>query len=253
MNESLDLAHFWAHLDLVARFVLALLLFGSITCWYLIVTKTVQVYRTSLRSRRFLKAFWDAPNLDAVARDIKAQGSSDPFSHLLHHGFTALDHLSRREEAASLIDAGAPDEMLTRALRRAIEEDKAHMEFGQSFLATVASSAPFVGLFGTVWGIYHALAAISLTGQSTLDKVAGPVGEALIMTGIGLAVAIPAAIAYNSFARVNRNVMSRLNSFAYDIFNFMATGIKASPRVADSGGGGDKVMGLARAQVHAAR
>ncbi len=253
MNESLDLAHFWAHLDLVARVVLTILLFGSITCWYLIVTKAVQLYRTGQRSRRFLKAFWDAPNLEAVARDIKAQGSSDPFSHLLHHGFTALDHLSRREEAASLIDAGAPDEMLTRALRRAIEEDKAHMEFGQSFLATVASSAPFVGLFGTVWGIYHALAAISLTGQSTLDKVAGPVGEALIMTGIGLAVAIPAAIAYNSFARVNRNVMSRLNSFAYDVFNFMATGIKASPRLADSAASGDKVIGLPRAQAQAAR
>lgn len=252
MNESLDLALFWAHLDLVARFVLALLLFGSITCWYLIVTKTVRLYRTGQRSRRFLKAFWEAPNLDAVARDIKAQGSSDPFSHLLHHGFTALDHLSRREEAASLIDAGAPDEMLTRALRRAIEEDKASMEFGQSFLATVASSAPFVGLFGTVWGIYHALAAISLTGQSTLDKVAGPVGEALIMTGIGLAVAIPAAMAYNAFARVNRNVMSRLNSFAYDVFNFMATGIKASPRL-DSAASSDKVIGLPRAQAHAAR
>ena len=252
MNESLDLAHFWAHLDLVARFVLGLLLFGSIASWYLILTKSIQGYRVGQKSRRFLKDFWDAPNLDAVARQIKAQGSSDPFSHLLHHGFTALDHLSRRQEAASLIDAGAPDEMLTRALRRAIDEDKADMEFGQSFLATVASSAPFVGLFGTVWGIYHALAAISLTGQSTLDKVAGPVGEALIMTGIGLAVAIPAAMAYNAFARINRNVQSKLNSFAYDVFNFMATGIKASPRLSDAPGG-EKVIDLARAQAQAAR
>ena len=253
MNESLDLSHFWAHLDLVARFVLSILLVGSVASWYLIVTKTIQGFRVGQKSRQFLKTFWEAPNLDAVSSQIKAQGSSDPFSHLLHHGFSALDHLSRRQEAASLIDAGAPDEMLTRALRRAIEEDKANMEFGQSFLATVASSAPFVGLFGTVWGIYHALAAISLTGQSTLDKVASPVGEALIMTGIGLAVAIPAAIAYNSFARVNRNVMSRLNSFAYDVFNFMATGIKASPRQADNGASGDKVIDLTRAQAHAAR
>lgn len=248
MNESLDLAHFWAHLDLVARVVLSILLIGSVASWYLIVTKSIQGYRVGQKSRQFLKSFWDAPNLDAVSRQIKTQGSADPFSHLLHHGFSALDHLSRRQEAASLIDAGAPDEMLTRALRRAIEEDKSDMEFGQSFLATVASSAPFVGLFGTVWGIYHALAAISLTGQSTLDKVAGPVGEALIMTGIGLAVAIPAAIAYNSFARLNRNLMSRLNSFAYDVFNFMATGIKASPRMNDTGSGSEKVIDLTRAQ-----
>lgn len=247
MNESLDLAHFFAHTDIVARVVLALLLFGSVASWYLIVSKGVQVLRMGQRSRRFLKTFWDAPNLEAVAGHIKAEGTQEPFSHLLHHGFTALDHLSRRKEAASLIDAGAPDEMLTRALRRAIEEDKGNMEFGQSFLATVASSAPFVGLFGTVWGIYHALAAISMTGQSTLDKVAGPVGEALIMTGIGLAVAIPAAIAYNTFARVNRNMLSKLNSFAYDVFNFMATGIKASPRTAD-GVSSDKVIELARAQ-----
>ena len=248
MNESLDLALFWAHLDLVARVVLSILLVGSVASWYLIVTKSVQGYRVGQKSRQFLKSFWDAPNLEAVSRQIKMQGSADPFSHLLHHGFSALDHLSRRQEAASLIDAGAPDEMLTRALRRAIEEDKSDMEFGQSFLATVASSAPFVGLFGTVWGIYHALAAISLTGQSTLDKVAGPVGEALIMTAAGLAVAIPAAIAYNSFARLNRNMMSRLNSFAYDVFNFMATGIKASPRLNDTGSGSDKVIDLARAQ-----
>lgn len=251
MNETLDLAHFFAHTDAVARLVLGLLLLGSVAGWYLIVTKGIQVYRMGRKSRQFLKTFWEAPNLEAVARHIKEKGSRDPFSHLLHHGFTALDHLSRRQEAASLIDAGAPDDMLTRALRRAIEEDKAAMEFGQSLLATVASSAPFVGLFGTVWGIYHALAAISMSGQSTLDKVAGPVGEALIMTGIGLAVAIPAAIAYNSFARVNRNTLSKLNSFAYDVFNFMATGIKASPRTADTGATSDKVIELARAQLQA--
>jgi biopolymer transport protein ExbB len=253
MNESLDMVHFWAHLDGVARFVLTLLLAGSVLCWYLIVTKTVQGVRRARRSRAFLKTFWDAPNLDAVSRHIQAHGSSDPFSHLLHHGFTALDHLRRRQEASSLIEAGAPDEMLTRALRRAIEEDKAEMEFGQSFLATVASSAPFIGLFGTVWGIYHALAAISLTGQSTLDKVAGPVGEALIMTGIGLAVAIPAAMAYNAFARNNRHVQAKLNSFAYDVFNFMATGIKGSPRLSDGAAVPDKVVELSRAQAGAVR
>ncbi|MEW5892308.1 MAG: MotA/TolQ/ExbB proton channel family protein [Pseudomonadota bacterium] len=248
MNESLGFAHFLAQADGVARFVLGLLLFGSIGSWYLILTKGVHIYRSNRRSQRFLDAFWEAPNLEAVAAKIRTDGTPEPFSHLLHHGFAAIEHLSRREHAAHLIDAGAPDEMLMRALKRAIEEDKTRMEFGQTFLATVASSAPFVGLFGTVWGIYHALVAIGLSGQGTLDKVAGPVGEALIMTGIGLAVAIPAAIAYNAFVRANSNTLARLNAFAYDVFNFLATGIKASPMRADARATSERVVALARAQ-----
>ncbi len=248
MNESLDFARFVGQADVIARVVLGLLLFGSVVSWYLIVTKGVRLWRTNRSSGRFLTAFWEAPNLEAVAAHIRSEGASEPFSHLVHHGFTAVDQLSTRREALSLIDAGAPDEMLIRALRRAIEEDKTRMEFGLTFLATVASAAPFVGLFGTVWGIYHALAAISLSGQSSLDKVAGPVGEALIMTGIGLAVAIPAAIAYNAFARANRNTLTKLNSFAYDVFNFLANGIKVSPKLADARTTSDKVIALARAQ-----
>lgn len=226
VGVGLGFAHFLENTDTVARLVLALLLLGSVVSWYLIVTKIIETLRTSRQSQRFLQIFWDAPNLEAVANEIRATGTPEPFSHLLHHGFTAVQHFSHRNETPSLGSAGTPDEILTRALRRAIEEDKTRLEFGQTFLATVASSAPFVGLLGTVWGIYHALMAIGLSGQGTLDKVAGPVGEALIMTGIGLAVAIPAAIAYNSFARVTRNTLSQLNSFAYDVHNFLATGIK---------------------------
>lgn len=248
MNETLGFAHFLEHTDAVARVVLATLLLGSVVSWYLIVTKGIHIVRTSRQSQRFLQVFWDAPSLEAVANEIHSTGTPEPFSHLLHHGFTAVDHLSRRAAVPSLVDAGAPDEMLTRALRRAIEEDKARLEFGQTFLATVASSAPFVGLLGTVWGIYHALTAIGLSGQSSLDKVAGPVGEALIMTGIGLAVAIPAAIAYNSFARAARNTLTQLNSFAYDVHNFLSTGIKASPQRGDARTTSDKVINLARAQ-----
>jgi biopolymer transport protein ExbB len=250
MNETLGFAHFLEHSDGVANAVLGLLLMGSIVSWYLIVTKGIQMARANRQSRRFLAVFWDAPSLEVVAREIHSTGTPEPFSHLLHHGFTAVDHLSRRGDACSLVDAGAPDEMLTRALRRAIEEDKAHLEFGQTFLATVASSAPFVGLLGTVWGIYHALLAIGISGQSSLDKVAGPVGEALIMTGLGLAVAIPAAIAYNSFARTTRNTLTQLNSFAYDVHNFLATGIKASPLRDDARATSDKVIALVRAQGH---
>jgi biopolymer transport protein ExbB len=247
MNESMGFAHFLQQTDAVARGVLLILLLGSVVWWYLIVTKGIHILRTGRQSRRFLQVFWDAPHLEAVAGEISSTGTPEPFSHLLHHGFVAVDHLSRRDQAASLVDAGAPDEMLTRALRRAIEEDKAHLEFGQTFLATVASSAPFVGLLGTVWGIFHALMAIGLSGQSGLEKVAGPVGEALIMTGIGLAVAIPAAIAYNSFARATRNTLTQLNSFAYDVHNLLSTGIKASPQQGDARSMSDKVVNLARA------
>ncbi|MDQ5878293.1 MAG: biopolymer transport protein ExbB, partial [Pseudomonadota bacterium] len=181
----------------------------------------------------------------------RENGTTEPFTHLVHQGFTPFEHQNRCAKGIGcngLINAGAPEELLTRALKRAIDEDKAHLEFGQTFLATVASAAPFVGLFGTVWGIYHALIAIGLSGQGTLDKVAGPVGEALIMTGIGLAVAIPAAVAYNHFARANRSTLSQLNSFAYDVFAFLSTGVKTSPMLTDARATSEKVIAMARAQ-----
>lgn len=253
MENPMGVAHFLSNADGVAHFVLGLLLLASVGSWYLIITKGVQVVRMRRRSEAFLAAFWDAPDLEAVATRIRESGATEPFSHLVHHGFTAMEQHNRQKsggqsKTASLIYAGAPDDLLTRALKRAIDEDRSHLEFGQTFLATVASAAPFVGLFGTVWAIYHALLAIGLSGQGTLDKVAGPVGEALIMTAIGLAVAIPAAIAYNAFARANRNTLSRLNSFGYDVLAFLVTGIKTSPMLTDARATSEKVIALARAQ-----
>ena len=170
--------------------------------------------------------FWDAADLDAVAAYVRAKGIRDPFSHLTHHGLKAADQY-RNRTGQRLIETAPPDEFLTRALRRAIEQDTSRLEHGLTVLASVASSAPFVGLFGTVWGIYHALLAIGMSGQGTLDKVAGPVGEALIMTALGLAVAIPAVLAYNFFTRSNRLVLAELDGFAHDLFVFMSTGLRA--------------------------
>ena len=253
MENPLGFAHFLANTDVVARTVLCLMLIASIVTWYLIATKGLRGLRMHRRSTDFLAAFWEAPNLEAVAARIRENGTTEPFSHLVHHGFTAIEQHNRTKSGcecntAGLIAAGNPEDLLTRALKRAIDEDKAQLEFGQTFLATVASSAPFVGLFGTVWGIYHALIAIGMSGQGTLDKVAGPVGEALIMTGIGLAVAIPAAVAYNHFARQNRSTLSQLNSFAYDVFAFLATGVKTSPMLTDARATSEKVIAMARAQ-----
>ena len=250
MENPMGFAHFIGNADGVALCVLTLMLGASLGSWYLIVSKGILFWRLRRRSEAFLSAFWEAPNLEAVAAGISRDGTPEPFSHLLHHGFTAIEQHSRLDgsgERSALIDAGAPDELLTRALNRAIDEDRGRLEFGLTFLATVASAAPFVGLFGTVWGIYHALIAIGVSGQGTLDKVAGPVGEALIMTAVGLAVAIPAAVAYNAFARANRNTLSRLNSFAYDVFAFLATGIKTSPMLTDARATSEKVIALVRA------
>jgi len=210
--------------DAVALFILATLLIMSVGSWYYIAIKGWRYSQTSKLSREFLHTFWAAPNLEAVAQRIRSTGISDPFSHLVHHGFTAIEQ-HRSRNGNSLIEAGSAEDFLTRSLKRAIDQDKARLEGGLTFLATVASSAPFVGLFGTVWGIYHALMVIGMSGQSGLDKVAGPIGEALIMTGLGLAVAIPSAVAYNVFVRLNRNTMVQLNSFAHDVFAFLSTGL----------------------------
>jgi biopolymer transport protein ExbB len=236
MENPLGFGHFLANSDGIARFILLLMALMSVGTWYLIVTKGARLLAAQRKSDTFLAAFWQADSLDAVARRLRETGVDEPFAHLVHHGFTAVElHKAGRDgqKSRGLLDAGTPDDFLTRTLKRAIAQDKARMEYGQTFLATVASSAPFVGLFGTVWGIYHALMAIGMSGQGTLDKVAGPVGEALIMTAIGLAVAIPAAIAYNAFARANRNTLAELNSFAHDVFTFLVTGLKTIPQSSD--------------------
>ncbi|MCX7673187.1 MAG: MotA/TolQ/ExbB proton channel family protein [Thiobacillaceae bacterium] len=227
-EQTLGFAHFISQADGVAHFILAVLLLMSVATWYLIITKAWGYHRLRRESRAFLQRFWEAPDLKAVVADLAQHGVRDPYSHLVQHALQALDQHHNRN-GQRLIDAVSADELLTRALRRAIEQDTARLEYGHTVLASVASSAPFVGLFGTVWGIYHALIAIGLSGQGTLDRVAGPVGEALIMTALGLAVAIPAVLAYNAFTRANRMILAELDGFAHDLFAFLSTGSRAEP------------------------
>ncbi|PQA32664.1 MotA/TolQ/ExbB proton channel family protein [Amnimonas aquatica] len=239
--QNLGFQNFIQHADAVALFILAVLLIMSIGTWYYILTKGWRTWQSRARSREFLSEFWAAPSLEAVARKLRSTGVTEPFSHLVHHGFTAVEqHQSR--QVNTLVEAGTAEDFLTRSLKRAIDQDKARLEGGLTFLATVASSAPFVGLFGTVWGIYHALVAIGASGQGGLDQVAGPVGEALIMTGLGLAVAIPSAVAYNVFVRLNRNTLVSLNSFAHDVFAFLATGLSTGPLLSDVERTSDRVI-----------
>jgi len=221
--QSLGLAHFFAQTDGVARAILAVLLLMSMVTWYRIVTKSLTTLVERRKSARFLETFWDAPSVVAVEKHIGEHHPDDPFSHLTWHAISASRH-HQRSGAAKLAEAGSGGEFLTRAMRRVIDEDTARLESGLTVLASVGSTAPFVGLFGTVWGVYHALVAIGLSGQGTLDKVAGPVGEALIMTALGLAVAIPAVLAYNGFVRANRLVLAQLDSFAHDLYAVLTTG-----------------------------
>jgi biopolymer transport protein ExbB len=174
-----------------------------------------------------LKTFWDAPSVDSVAAQLEQQHPDEPFSHLAWHGIVAARHHQQHGDK-KLDETGTTADFLTRAMRRVIDEETARIESGLTVLASIGSTAPFVGLFGTVWGVYHALVAIGLSGQGTLDKVAGPVGEALIMTALGLAVAIPAVLAYNALVRSNRLVLAKLDAFAHDLFAVLTTGSRVS-------------------------
>jgi biopolymer transport protein ExbB len=210
VQTQIGFALFLAQTDAVGRTILLVLVVMSVATWYLIVTKAIAHALERRRSRRFLTQFWDAPAV-ATVQDRLAEGPADePFTRLSQHALAAH---------------GKGDaEFLTRAMRRVIDENTARLESGLTMLASVGSTAPFVGLFGTVWGVYHALVAIGLSGQGTLDKVAAPVGEALIMTALGLAVAIPAVLAYNGFVRSNRLVLAQLDAFAHDLFAVLTTG-----------------------------
>ena len=222
-NQAVGFASFLAQTDAVGKVILGVLLVMSIATWYLIVTKAITLVLERRRSAQFLDAFWNAPSLGAVEKHIGENHPEEPFSHLAWHAINASRH-HQRHGANKLDEAGSTAEFLTRAMRRVIDEDTSRLESGLTVLASVGSTAPFVGLFGTVWGVYHALVAIGLSGQGTLDKVAGPVGEALIMTALGLAVAIPAVLAYNGFVRANRLVLAGLDAFAHDLYAVLTTG-----------------------------
>ena len=196
-SPAIGFGHFLAHTDAIGRALLIILLLMSVITWYLIVSKSLQALILKRRAARLPESFWDAPSLEAVAAHLEEQHPDEPFSHLAWHAIVATRH-HQRHGANKLNESGTRAEFLTRAMRRVIDEETARFESGLTVLASIGSTAPFVGLFGTVWGVYHALVAIGMSGQGTLDKVAGPVGEALIMTALGLAVAIPAVLAYNS-------------------------------------------------------
>jgi biopolymer transport protein ExbB len=221
--SNLGFAHFIAQSDALGKTLLVILIAMSIASWVIIAIKGLTLALRKGRSRAFLNFFWNATSLESVAAEIATHGARDPFSHLTSHAMHAQAHHARYG-AAKLEEAGTSSEFVTRTIKKVLDEEMSRLENGLTILATVGATAPFVGLFGTVWGVYHALVAIGMSGSGTLDKVAGPVGEALIMTGLGLAVAIPAVIGYNTLTRSNRVLAAKLDAFAYELHTFVSMG-----------------------------
>lgn len=227
MEQGLGFAHFLAQADALGRVVLLLLLLLSIASWYLIVTKGLANYLAARRAKTFLSRFWAAESLQEVHAVLQQPQADCAFAKLAKEALEAAGD-SEKHGMQKLAAAGGLSEFLTRLLRNGIDQEAARVENGQTLLASAGSAAPYIGLFGTVWGIYHALVAIGISGQGTLDKVSGPVGEALIMTALGLAVAIPAVLAYNAFNRRNRVWLARLDAFAHDLYAIITVGEKAN-------------------------
>ncbi len=215
----------------VAIAVAIMLLLMSLVSWYVIVVKAVQIYQKKNSTQSYLEKFWVASTLGQA---LKLEGENI-FAEFAKKTVRAAEHYqahSNQKVASGESVEISKDEFLARTMNRAIVEEGARLEHGLTALASIGSVAPFVGLFGTVWGIYHALAAISLSGQATLDKVAGPVGEALIMTAFGLAVAIPAVLAYNAFLKSNRAHQAALEQFAHELHMLLITGAVMKNNVA---------------------
>ena len=229
MENQFGLAHVWSQGDIVIKSVAVMLLLMSLASWIVILTKLLDLRRLSAQARA-TESFWHSNDF-ADGLDKFGQGADNPFRLLALEGREATAHVQHKEEGSvrpQLHDALDLSDWVTRCLRNSLDDITARMQSGLAVLASVGSTAPFVGLFGTVWGIYHALLAIGLSGQASIDKVAGPVGESLIMTALGLAVAIPAVLGYNALVRGNKSVIGKLNRFAHDLHAYFITGARVS-------------------------
>jgi len=208
VDNPYGLEALWRGSDVVAKATLVILIIMSMGTWYIIITKIYEQYKVGRAASKAEKEFWNAPSVKQGADRLK---SGSPFRFIAETGLEASDKHTGMLEGVNM------NEWITMSIQRSIDNVGSRMQDGLAFLATVGSTAPFVGLFGTVWGIYHALTAIGIAGQASIDKVAGPVGEALIMTAIGLAVAVPAVLGYNWLIRRNKAAMERVRAFGADL------------------------------------
>jgi biopolymer transport protein ExbB len=202
----------WSQGDLVAKGTLVILVIMSLGSWYIIFTKLYEQGRMNKQANEASKSFWNAGTVRQGADSLK---KDSPYRFIAEQG---IDATKKHDGLLGQVDLNT---WVTMSIQRAIENVQSRMQDGLAFLATVGSTAPFVGLFGTVWGIYGALVKIGTSGQASIDKVAGPVGEALIMTAIGLAVAVPAVLGYNWLVRRNKGAMEKVRAFGSDLHSVL--------------------------------
>jgi biopolymer transport protein ExbB len=219
-KESVDnpygLSALWAQGDFVSRGTLIIMVIMSMASWYIIFTKLFEQRKLMKSAEAAAKTFWTAGSVKAGIGSLD-EGSA--FRFIAESGVNASEH-----HEGTLVEKIDLHTWVSMSVQRAMDNINSRLQDGLAVLATVGSTAPFVGLFGTVWGIYHALTAIGISGQASIDKVAGPVGEALIMTAFGLAVAVPAVMGYNWLIRRNKMAMERVRAFGGDVHNVLLAG-----------------------------
>ena len=220
VDNPYGLSALWAQGDFVARGTLIILVIMSMGSWYILITKLYESLKISREARTAQQTFFKSANLASASQTLKEGGA---FRFIADSGIEASEH-----HEGALTDNIDRNTWVSMNVQRALDDVQSRLQDGLAFLATVGSTAPFVGLFGTVWGIYHALMSIGVAGQATIDKVAGPIGEALIMTALGLAVAIPAVLGYNALVRGNKHVLHKLNRFAHDLHAYFVTGARVA-------------------------
>jgi biopolymer transport protein ExbB len=221
LDNPYGLQSVWRGSDYVAKVTLLILAIMSIGSWYIIVTKVYEQYKMNKQAKAANKTFWTAPTVRQGAEALKA---SSPYRFIAESGLAASG------KHVGLLGNVDFNTWMSMSIQRAIDNVQSRTQDGLAFLATVGSTAPFIGLFGTVWGIYHALTAIGIAGQASIDKVAGPVGEALIMTAFGLAVAVPAVLGYNWLVRRNKTAMENVRSFGADLHAVLLSAPKAAAK-----------------------
>ena len=235
MDTQLGLVHFWQQGDAVSHVLAILLVLMSIASWSLLLIKLLEQWRLRQALRHALPAFWQASSKQAARQALAARDGSQLLSGIAQQADEAAQAYAGKSGPGlgGELDAG---EYLGRTLQQALLQAQARLEQGLTVLASIGATAPFIGLFGTVWGIYHALINLSGHGQMNIDQVAGPVGEALIMTAIGLFVAIPAVLAYNTCTRSNRLMLAALEGFAHGLHAYLVAGVRQLPPQAMPGG-----------------
>ena len=214
----------WSQGDFVAHGTLLILVAMSSWTWYILVTKLIEQAKILRQAGQVEQAFWKSAS---VAEGIKALGDDNPFRDVAGRGLDAASH-----HEGTLVEQIDLNTWVTVSIQRSVDVIVSRLQNGLAVLATVGSTAPFVGLFGTVWGIYHALTAIGIAGQASIDKVAGPVGDSLIMTAIGLAVAVPAVLGYNWLVRRNKAALDHLRAFAADLHAVLISGARVGDKSA---------------------